>query len=90
MSNPYYEPSYNPYPSSVLIGTGILFIIVPVAAVSLRFYARLSTAARLGIDDWLAIPAVVMCVAIAIVQIIGTLTGHNSSLNMLCNPNSPS
>ncbi len=71
MANPYYQPNYNPYPSSVLIGTGILFIIVPVAAVSLRFYARLTTTARLGIDDWLALPAVLLCVAIAIVQIIG-------------------
>ena len=71
MSNPYYTPSYNPYTSPVLIGTGILFIIIPVAAVTVRFYARLSTAARLGIDDWLVIPAVVLCVAIAIVQIIG-------------------
>lgn len=71
MGNPYYEPSYNPYPASVLIGTGILFIILPVAAVSLRFYARLSTTARLGIDDWLSIPAVLLCVSIAIVQIIG-------------------
>ncbi|KAK5636778.1 hypothetical protein RRF57_012490 [Xylaria bambusicola] len=80
MSNPYYTPSYNPYPSSVLIGTGILFIIIPVAAVTLRFYARLSTAARLGIDDWLVIPAVILCVAIAIVQLIaataGGLGGH--------------
>ncbi|KAI0424430.1 hypothetical protein F5Y09DRAFT_324447 [Xylaria sp. FL1042] len=80
MGNPYYTPSYNPYPSSVLVGTAILFIIVPVAAVSLRFYARLTTAARLGIDDWLVIPAVTLCVAIAIVQIIaataGGLGGH--------------
>jgi hypothetical protein len=72
MSNPYYYPSYNPYPSSVLVGTGILFIIVPVFAVSLRFYARLTTTARLGIDDWITLPAVVLCVALAIVQIIGT------------------
>ncbi|KAI0452421.1 hypothetical protein F5B21DRAFT_516062 [Xylaria acuta] len=74
MPNPYYTPSYDPYPSSVLIGTGILFIIVPIAAVSLRFYAQLSGIARLGIDDWLALPAV------AIVQIIaataGGLGGH--------------
>lgn len=75
MGNPYYEPSYNPYPSSVLIGTGILFIILPVAAVSLRFYARLSTTARLGIDDWISLPAVLLCVSIAIVQIIGKQTG---------------
>ncbi|KAI0968684.1 hypothetical protein F4678DRAFT_195822 [Xylaria arbuscula] len=75
MSNPYYTPSYNPYPSSVLVGTAILFIIVPVSAVLLRFYARLSTTARLGIDDWLVIPAVSLCVAIAIVQIIAATAG---------------
>ncbi|TGJ80428.1 hypothetical protein E0Z10_g8335 [Xylaria hypoxylon] len=80
MTNPYYQPSYNPYPSSVLIGSGILFIIVPVAAVSLHFYALLSTVAGLGIDDWLTLPAVVLCVWIAIIQIIaataGGLGGH--------------
>lgn len=76
MGNPYYDPSYNPYPPPVLIGTGILFIIVPVAAALLRFYVRMHTAARLGIDDWLAIPAVVICVGVATAQIIGTQIGH--------------
>ncbi|KAJ2971883.1 hypothetical protein NUW58_g9298 [Xylaria curta] len=75
MANPYYEPSYNPYPASVLIGTAIFFIIITVGAVSLRFYARLTTAARLGIDDWLAVPAVVLCVGTAIVQIIAAMEG---------------
>ncbi|KAI1819660.1 hypothetical protein F4861DRAFT_543712 [Xylaria intraflava] len=70
MSNPYYSPSYNPYPQSVLIGTAILFIIVTIVAVSLRFYARGLTTARLGIDDWLTIPSALLCVTIAIVQII--------------------
>ncbi|KAH8161276.1 hypothetical protein CIB48_g6979 [Xylaria polymorpha] len=80
MGNPYYDPSYNPYPPPVLIGTGILFIIVPVAAALLRFYVRMHTAARLGIDDWLAIPAVVICVGVATAQIIAAtaagLGGH--------------
>ncbi|KAI1360888.1 hypothetical protein F5Y08DRAFT_331240 [Xylaria arbuscula] len=83
MSNPYYTPSYNPYPSSVLIGTAILFIIIPVAAVTVRFYARLTTAARLGIDDWLVIPAVVLCVAIAIVQLIAATAGGLGSHQQL-------
>lgn len=69
--NPYYTPSYNPYPRSVLVGTGILFIIVPIATVTVRFYARLTTAARLGADDWTTLPAVTLCVALAIVQIVG-------------------
>ncbi|KAI0396808.1 hypothetical protein F5Y17DRAFT_59876 [Xylariaceae sp. FL0594] len=80
MSNPYYTPSYNPYPQSVLVGTGVLFIIVPIVAVSLRFYARLTTAARLGPDDWITLPAATLIVALAIVQIIaataGGLGGH--------------
>ncbi|KAI1183032.1 hypothetical protein F5B17DRAFT_443766 [Nemania serpens] len=83
MGNPYYEPSYNPYPASVLVGTGILFIILPVAAVSLRFYARLSTTARLGIDDWLSLPAVLLCVSIAIVQIIAATAGGLGSHQQL-------
>ncbi|KAI2473543.1 hypothetical protein F4781DRAFT_137368 [Annulohypoxylon bovei var. microspora] len=52
MPSPYLDPNYNPYPSSVLIGTAILFMIIPIAAVSLRFYARLMSAAKLGVDDW--------------------------------------
>ncbi|KAI0445144.1 hypothetical protein F4803DRAFT_548554 [Xylaria telfairii] len=80
MGNPYYTPGYNPYPPPVLIGTGILFIIVPVAAALLRFYIRMKTAIRLGIDDWFTIPAVVICVGVATAQIIATtaagLGGH--------------
>ncbi|KAI0403713.1 hypothetical protein F4802DRAFT_616357 [Xylaria palmicola] len=53
---------------------------MPISAIIVRFYTRLSTTARLGIDDWLAIPAVVLCVALAIVQLIaataGGLGGH--------------
>ncbi|KAI2634012.1 hypothetical protein GGS21DRAFT_543912 [Xylaria nigripes] len=75
MGNPYYTPSYNPYPPSVMVGTAILFIVLPIVAVSVRFYARLRTTARLGVDDWLAIPAVALCVALAVVQIIATVSG---------------
>ncbi|RYP70638.1 hypothetical protein DL771_005351 [Monosporascus sp. 5C6A] len=43
MDNPYLDPSYNPYPPSVLIGTAIFFLILPIISVGLRFYSRSKT-----------------------------------------------
>ena len=47
------------YGTSVLVATGIVFIILPVVAVGLRFYARSLVRAKLGGDDWVMIPALV-------------------------------
>lgn len=71
MENPYLHPDYQPYPRPVLIGTSILFIIIPIVAVALRFYSRSLVAARLEIDDWITIPAAVICIGLAINQLIG-------------------
>lgn len=71
MENPYFYPDYQPYPQSVLIGTSVLFVIIPIVAVGLRFYARSLVAARLGIDDWITIPSMVICVGLAVNQLIG-------------------
>lgn len=71
MQNPYLHPDYQPYPRPVLIGTSVLFIIVPIVAVALRFYSRALVAARLEIDDWITIPAAVICIGLAINQLIG-------------------
>ncbi|KAI0866586.1 hypothetical protein F4860DRAFT_508980 [Xylaria cubensis] len=80
MTNPYYNPDYNPYNQSMLIGTGVFFIILPIFTIVLRFYSRLSGNVALGIDDWIAVPAGILCVALAIVQIIAVtgsgLGGH--------------
>ncbi|KAI0889807.1 uncharacterized protein GGS22DRAFT_183150 [Annulohypoxylon maeteangense] len=54
MLSPYHDPNYNPYPQHSLIGTAVLFMIIVIAAISLRFYSRLATPARLGVDDWIA------------------------------------
>ncbi|KAI2615210.1 hypothetical protein GGR54DRAFT_632309 [Hypoxylon sp. NC1633] len=75
MSNPYFDPNYNPYPRPVLVGTGVLFIIVPILTVGLRFYARLMSSAKLGIDDWVAIPSMVICIGLSVTQIIATTAG---------------
>ena len=71
MHNPYFDPSYQPYTKSVLIGTSVLFIVLPVAAVALRFYSRELVQARLGMDDWITIPSMVICIGLAVNQIIG-------------------
>lgn len=47
------------YDKSVLIGTGVTFLILPMIAVALRFYARSLSRAKLGADDWIMIPALV-------------------------------
>ncbi|KAK7748759.1 hypothetical protein SLS53_000783 [Cytospora paraplurivora] len=70
MKNPYFDPDYNPYPRSVLIGTSVLFIFLTIAAVSLRFYSRSLIKAKLGIDDWITIPSMVICIGLAVNQII--------------------
>lgn len=71
MHNPYFDPSYQPYTQSVLIGTSVLFIVLPIAAVALRFYSRALVQARLGMDDWITIPSMVICIGLAANQIIG-------------------
>ncbi|KUI59730.1 hypothetical protein VP1G_06966 [Cytospora mali] len=75
MKNPYFNPEYNPYPRSVLIGTSVLFIILPIAAVGLRFYSRSIINARLGIDDWITIPSMLICIGLAVNQIVATTLG---------------
>ncbi|KUI65602.1 hypothetical protein VM1G_00214 [Cytospora mali] len=75
MGNPYYDPNYNPYPPSVLIGTAILFIIVPIISVGLRFTSRLMASIYLGIDDWITIPSMLICIGLAVTQIIAATLG---------------
>ncbi|KAI0201215.1 hypothetical protein F4808DRAFT_130596 [Astrocystis sublimbata] len=74
-SNPYYDPTYQPYTPSVLIGSAVFFTILTIVSVALRFYARLSTAARFGVDDWLIIPAALICIGTAAGQIYAATAG---------------
>lgn len=71
MENPYFYPDYQPYSQSVLIGTSVLFVIIPIVAVALRFYSRSLVAAHLGIDDWITIPSMVICIGLAVNQLVG-------------------
>ena len=73
MGNPYFNPEYQPYTPSVLIGTSVLFMILPVVAVGLRFYSRTLVQANLAIDDWITIPSAIICIGLAINQIIGKI-----------------
>lgn len=54
----------------VLILT-IVTMIVMLAMVVLRLYARWKYAGSLGLDDWMIIPAAVVTVGFSIVQILG-------------------
>ena len=45
-------------PAAVIV-VSILFPILGIIAVSLRFYTRSHSEANLGIDDWLTVPALV-------------------------------
>ncbi|KAI1392945.1 uncharacterized protein F4822DRAFT_441687 [Hypoxylon trugodes] len=75
MVNPYFDPNYNPYPPHVLLGTGVLFIIIPILSVGLRFYTRWASGTKVGVDDWITIPSMIICILLSITQIIATTTG---------------
>ncbi|KAI5859277.1 hypothetical protein GGS23DRAFT_586416 [Durotheca rogersii] len=75
MSNPYLDPNYNPYPRSVLVGTAVFFIILPIISVGVRFYARSVSWAKVGIDDLITIPSMLICIGLSITQIIATEAG---------------
>ena len=42
-----------------VLAVGIIFIVLPIAAVASRFYVRKTRKVGFGIDDWLLIPALV-------------------------------
>jgi hypothetical protein len=49
-----------PYASpGQIMAAGIIFPILGIAAVVLRFYVRASRKQQIGMDDWLIIPALV-------------------------------
>jgi hypothetical protein len=79
MLNPYFDPKYQPYPPSVLIGTAILFLVLSIIAVALRFYARLKSVGRLALDDWITVPSMIICVALCITQIISMASPRDAS-----------
>lgn len=59
------------YPPSSLIATGILFPVLGLVAVGLRFIVRLRSKAFLGIDDWTILAAWFFVCAMAACQIFG-------------------
>ncbi|RWA03413.1 hypothetical protein EKO27_g11690 [Xylaria grammica] len=85
MANPYFDPNYQPYTPSVLVGTAIFFIIISIVAVAVRFYARWISMAKLGPDDWLIIPSLFICIGLSVIQIIATTEGgmgtHKTTVN---------
>lgn len=67
-----------PYPISAIIAVGIILPLLAVFATVLRFWVRLRVQpTRLGIDDWLILGAVIICVGdganLAIAAIYGIL-----------------
>ena len=85
MTNPYYDPEYQPYPPRVLIGTAVFFLILSVSCVAVRFYARIKSMGKLKIDDWITIPSLIICIVLCILQIISTTHGgmgtHQTTTN---------
>ncbi|KAI1342935.1 hypothetical protein F5Y15DRAFT_428899 [Xylariaceae sp. FL0016] len=75
MFNPYFDPDYQPYTPSVLVGTALVFIILSISAVGLRFYARSRSFAYYGVDDWTCLPALAICLGLCVNQIISAIYG---------------
>ncbi|TGO33320.1 hypothetical protein BHYA_0252g00010 [Botrytis hyacinthi] len=59
---------------AAIIAISILFPILGLAAVSLRFYTRVNARIRLGIDDWLTVPALAIECILAGLLIWGAAT----------------
>jgi len=59
------------YPPSSLIATGILFPLLGMVAVGLRFVVRLRSKAFLGGDDWTILAAWFIVCGMAACQIFG-------------------
>lgn len=43
-----------------IVATGVVFTVLAVAAVGLRFVSKRMTSAALGVDDWLLLAALVI------------------------------
>ncbi|PSR80432.1 hypothetical protein BD289DRAFT_455302 [Coniella lustricola] len=83
MENPYFDPNYQPYSRPVLVGISILFIITPIVAVGLRFYSRSLVGGRLAVDDWITLPAMIICIGLAVNQLVATSLGGLGTHQML-------
>lgn len=46
--------------AAAIIGTGVAFTVLSVAAVGLRFVSKRMTRAALGIDDWLLLASLLI------------------------------
>lgn len=51
------EGSLYEYSGNQLVGTSVTFLILNTVSIVLRFYARFTTKAKLGYDDYLIVPA---------------------------------
>ncbi|TEY52003.1 hypothetical protein BOTCAL_0261g00030 [Botryotinia calthae] len=59
---------------AAIIAISVLFPILGLVAVSLRFYTRVNARVRLGVDDWLTIPALAIECILAGLLIWGAAT----------------
>ncbi|MCJ1308350.1 hypothetical protein MMC25_002003 [Agyrium rufum] len=73
-------------PAAVIV-ISVLFPVLGIIAVSLRFHARSKLKTRFGIDDWLTIPALLFECALAGLLIWGAVT--QSLGDLLPKPNVP-
>ena len=56
------------------IAVGVLLPLLAAAAVTLRFHGRRSNGVGLGVDDWLVLVSLVLCVGCGITVVVGAAT----------------
>ncbi|KAL8838545.1 MAG: hypothetical protein Q9170_002087 [Blastenia crenularia] len=62
-----------------IIGTGIVFTILSIAAVGLRFTSKRMTRASTGVDDWLLFASLMIFVTTEILVIRGDIIGRQAT-----------
>ena len=64
-----FPPSYaQEYDGGSLYAINIAFIILEIIFVALRFYARYLSNAKLGVDDILMVPALIVVISVAVLS----------------------
>ncbi|KAL8811927.1 MAG: hypothetical protein Q9200_001425 [Gallowayella weberi] len=64
---------------SAIIGTGVLFTVLSVAAVGLRFTSKRMTKSLFGVDDWLLLASLAIFVTTEILVIRGDIIGRKAT-----------
>ena len=63
-----------------LVAVAVVFMVIPLVLVPLRFWARASSGAGYGIDDVLILPALLLVIGMCVAQLLGKLHAYSASL----------